>query len=342
MKKYIYLIIILMIFSLNNLRSYPSLFNKQLLFYIFSFIIIVFIKKKFIFKYIKWLYWIVNGLLLYLLIFGSSINGIKAWINLGFISFQPSEIMKFILIIYLNLIAVNDKYLFKCFILTLIPSILTFLEPDTGNVIFYIIILLSVIFNKERNNKRLLIISSVSILVIILLIFSFINNKQLFINIFGSNIVYRIERVTDFKNTYQLNMALTGIGISSYLGKSNNVNVPEITTDFSFTNIIMSNGLIGVFTYLIINIVFNIFLINDLKNKNTLIKGIGISFITMKLVQEFIHIFMNIGYLPITGITLPFISYGGSSILTYFLLISIFNYNMDNYSMVDSCSKELG
>ena len=341
MKKYIYFIIIFMIISLNNLSGYPVLLKKQLLFYLLSFLIIIFVNRKFIFKYIKYFYWFINILLLYLLIFGSSVNGIKAWIDLGFITFQPSEFMKIILIIYLNLIAIKDKYLLKCIVITMIPAFLTFLEPDTGNVIFYLIILLSVIFNKERNSKKLLIITSIFILMFLLIIFSFINNKQLFINIFGSNIIYRIERVTDFKNTYQLNMALMGIGISHYFGKSSFVDVPEITTDFSFTNIIMMNGLIGVLIYLITNVVFNFKLINDLKYKNNLIRCVGISFITMKLVQEFIHVFMNIGYLPITGITLPFISYGGSSILTYFLLISIFNYNMDNYSMVDSYSKEL-
>ena len=85
------------------------------------------------------LYIILNVLLLYLLIFGSETNGSKAWINIGKMSIQPSELMKVVLIVVLSYMTCKKHYVIKSFVLTLIPAVLTFLEPETGNVIFYFV-----------------------------------------------------------------------------------------------------------------------------------------------------------------------------------------------------------
>ena len=318
MKKIIILLIIYMFISLGNLYLYDiDIFTKQLVWYLIGFGLI-FISFKFKFKSIKLvflIYIILNVFLLYLLLFGSSVNGSRAWINIMGLSFQPSEFMKSILIILLSYVSVsNYKFNFKCILLVLIPSILTFLEPDTGNVIFYLIILFSVIGIRFKSIIKLLLIG----LLIAVPLYIF-NSYSLF---------YRLDRFIYFLDNYQLRMALTGISNSGLIGINNLISVPEVSTDFVFTLIIMNYGFIGFIFYLTINIIFNYNLIKLYYSSYGVIKEVIRVFLIVKLFQEGIHIFYNIGIIPITGITLPFISYGGSSLLSYFLIII---YILDNY-----------
>ncbi len=297
---------------------------RQFFFYVIGFIILVIMKKN-IKKYISYIYIIFNALLLYLLLFGKAINGSKAWISLPFISFQPSEFMKIILIIYLSFIASKySKYKLKCFLITLIPSILTFLEPDTGNVLFYFVILFSVILIREDNWKKYIkyaIGGSVLLVGILAMCFIF---KDYFVNFFGYSMFYRLERIFSlFDNTsYQLNRALIGMGNGYLFGSDTIISIPYETTDFAFSYLVSNVGYFVSIGFLIFNMSFDYYLINGLKNMVGVDRLILLSFIVMKLVQTSIHILMNVGLFPITGITLPFISYGGSSLISYFIIIA--------------------
>lgn len=276
-------------------------------------------------KYISYIYIIFNGLLLYLLLFGKAVNGSKAWINLPFISFQPSEFMKIILIIYLSVIANRySKYRLKCLIITLIPSILTFLEPDTGNVLFYLVILVSVIIYKEKNIKKYIKpMIGFGFLIVTMLVIGLVF-KDYFINIFGYSAFYRLERIISLfdSSSYQLNRALIGMGCGHLFGSENIVNIPYETTDFAFSYLVSNVGYFIALGFLIFNMSFNYYLINGLKYQVGGDRLTLFVFIVMKLVQESIHILMNIGLFPITGITLPFVSYGGSSLITYFIILA--------------------
>ena len=321
--KYLIIIIILfMFFSLGNLYLYDiNLFNKQLIWYLIGFSLLLINFKRVDIKFIFLLYLILNVLLLYLLLFGDSINGSKAWLNIFGFSIQPSEFMKVVLIILLSYISVtNNKYIFKCILITLIPSVLTFLEPDTGNVIFYLIILFSAIF-KRINLFRF---SYIFIILICIFLYLYYFNIDILIKVFGSDLFYRLDRFTNF-NSYQLDMALIGISNSGLNGIGEFILVPEVCTDFMFTLNIMNFGFIGLVLYLIINLVFNLLLINISNNSIGFYREVINNFLIVKLVQEGIHIGMNVGLAPITGITLPFISYGGSSLLSLFLIISYIN-----------------
>lgn len=313
-----------------NLYSYDFLmFKKQIIWYFISFVMLIFMMKfrlNKIIKYVFLLYIVFNVLLLYLLLFGDVINGSKAWINIGFISFQPSEFMKIILLLFLSYVSTYyDKYIFKCIILTLIPSILTFLEPDTGNVIFYLVILFSILIYKN-DLKKFMYVILIILMFLGTLFISYYYFKDIFINIFGSSFFYRIDRVINLFNneTYQLNMGLTGIVSRLVIGGDiTNVVIPEAGTDFMFSYLIMNSGFIVLIIYLIINLVFNLILIDSIKNTVGISKLVIFIFLIMKIFQEGIHIMMNIGLFPITGIPLPFISYGGSSILCYFIIVGI-------------------
>jgi len=131
-----------------------------------------------------------------------------------------------------------------------------------------------------------------------------------------------------FKNSssYQLENALIGIGSSGLFGHgiySTKIYIPEATTDFIFALSICNFGLIGgsiiILSYFWI---FSNLIKTYLKTNKLFIKGIIGGTIFMMLVQVFEHIFMNMGLTPITGITLPFLSYGGSSLISYVLIFS--------------------
>ena len=154
---YLIPILILMTISLLNLyyapkisNLYNNFFTKQLIWYILSFILFIFIllfNPHIIFKNSNYIY-IINIILLILVLFiGKEVNGSRAWISLGFFSFQPSEFMKLSLIFYLTKIIsttplkTNKNHILliiKIIIIFLIPSILTFLEPDTGSIIILV------------------------------------------------------------------------------------------------------------------------------------------------------------------------------------------------------------
>lgn len=233
--------------------------------------------------------------------------------------------MKIILIIYLSFIASKySKYKLKCFLITLIPSILTFLEPDTGNVLFYFVILFSVILIREDNWKKYIkyaIGGSVLLVGILAMCFIF---KDYFVNFFGYSMFYRLERIFSlFDNTsYQLNRALIGMGNGYLFGSDTIISIPYETTDFAFSYLVSNVGYFVSIGFLIFNMSFDYYLINGLKNMVGVDRLILLSFIVMKLVQTSIHILMNVGLFPITGITLPFISYGGSSLISYFIIIA--------------------
>lgn len=326
-------LIIYFLFSSINLINYPNLFLRTIIFYSIGILLVIFMKRKYI-KYVFYLYIALNALLLYLLIFGNSINGSRAWINVFGISFQPSEFMKVILIILLSIVINRyEHYKLKCIILTFIPSVLTFLEPDTGNVIFYLIILASVLFYKEENKKKIFLILFIICSLLVSFLCIVIINKNLLIELFGDSFIYRLDRITDLFNadSFQLKRSLINIGTSEFIGTSDYLYIPEETTDFAFSYLIHNIGIIGIIIFLIFNLKFNFNLISIIKNNHGIISSIAFSTLLLKFFQESVHELMGIGLFPITGITLPLISYGGSSVLSFIFILSIiFNKDMDS------------
>ena len=332
------LISLLSIFSAGYIINNNILIFKQIIWFIIGFIIIYFINNisnKNIFKYYKLLYILSNLLLLLLLLFATPVNNSKCWFNLGIFTFQPSEFMKIILIITNAFIIKNNSnnkeyiIILKVLIITLIPSILTFLEPDTGMVIIYFIISFTMLYTSNINRKWFTI--SLLLLVLILSIFLslYFYNSNTFIKIFGTNFFYRIDRLLDWKNGtgYQLSNALIAIGSSGLFGFGFNntpLYFPEPQTDFIFSVYASNYGFIGIIILLITIIYFDINIIKiGIKAKKKVDKLIISGISSMIIYQQIQNIGMNIGLLPITGITLPFISYGGSSLISYMISLGL-------------------
>ena len=344
------LVIIMAIISLLCINSASHLLNnnilfKQILWYIIGFsitYIITRINNDKIYKNIWYLYWANIILLILLLLFATPINNSKCWFNFGFITFQPSEFMKIVLILVLGITidkfnnnykkhTIKDEFIFliKIAIIVLIPSILTFLEPDTGVVLIYIIITITMLFISGIKYRWFLIcFMSIFLFVIsILIIYKFYN--EAFINIFGTSFLMRIDRLLDWssKNGYQLNNSLSAIGGAGLLGFGFNntpIYFPEADTDFIFTILSSNIGFIGSFVFIILLTYFDILLIKlAIKTKKRLNKYIISGIIGMLLYSQFQNIGMTFGLIPITGITLPFISYGGSSLISYMIILGI-------------------
>lgn len=330
-------------------KTLGNLVLKQAMWYAVGilFIFIIYkLKISFFIKISPYIYLFNVILLLGLLFVGPVINGSRCWYIIeGIGSFQPSEFMKISLVLIEAYIIdkfsskeKNTKNEFKLisliFIVFLIPSILTFLEPDTGAVIIYFIITLLMLFISGIRLRWFIIGISMLIIVVASFLAFFFLKQDMFIKIFGSDFFYRIDRVINWQNGsgMQLENSLAAIGSSGILGHGFNktpLYFPEAGTDFIFSVYASNFGLIGSCIFILLVMLFDIHLIKVGMNSKNIYKYIISGILGIFIYQQIQNISMTLGLLPITGITLPFISYGGSSLLSYMILIgfvmSIYN-----------------
>ena len=355
-------IILFIVISLITIYSSQSLLDaskdslviKQLVWYIIGIVLIfftMFIGNKQIYKYAWILYILGNLSLLLLLIFGTEINNAKCWFTIpGIGTIQPSEFMKIFLIIILGKLindfnndhlnpSLKEEFLFllKIGIIVLIPSILTFLQPDTGVVLIYLLITLVMLFISGIRYRWFFIFIGIMLLLVGSVVITYKISQDLFIKIFGTSFFLRVDRLLDWSNGsgYQLSNGLISIGSAGILGHGFNntpLYFPEPQTDFIFAVFSSNFGLIGSLLLFILIAFFDIKLIGTaLKSNSSINKYILSGIVGMLIYQQFQNIGMTIGLMPITGITLPFISYGGSSLLSYMIMIGIiFNISNEN------------
>ena len=339
------IISIISIYSSQNLlsSSYNLLYLKQIIWYFIGFILIALIyniNNKYINNYPYILYIIGNFLLVMVLLFGTESNGAKCWFTIPILgSFQPSEFMKIILILILSDFLYKNKnikktfknellIIIKSFIIILIPSLLIFLEPDTGIIFIFLSILIIMLFTYGIRYRWFILLFFILGIFITIFLLLFFKYQNIFINIFGTNFFYRMDRLLDWKNGsgMQLTNALAATGSAGLFGygfTKTPIYFPEPHTDFIFSVFASNFGFIPTIILLLITLYFDLQLIilatkQEIKNK-LIILGI----LAMLIFQQIQNIGMNIGLLPITGITLPFISYGGSSLISYMILIGI-------------------
>lgn len=350
------IISIITIYSAQNmLITKENLVLKQIMWYIVGFglsYFIMFIGNDFIYDNIKILYIIGVISLILLLIFGTSINNAKCWFKIpGIGTIQPSEFMKIILILtnatmihkfnenHPNPTIMEEfKFLVLIAIVVLIPSFLTFLQPDTGVVLIYLLITIVMLFISGIRYRWFIIMFSIILLSIAIVLLTYKLNQDLFIKIFGTNFFLRVDRLLDWSNKsgYQLENGLSSIGSAGFLGYGFNnspLYFPEPQTDFIFAVYASNFGLLGSILLLSLILFFDIKLILiALKNNNNKNKYVIAGIVGMLIYQQLQNIGMTLGLMPITGITLPFISYGGSSLLSYMLMAGII-FNISNESL---------
>ncbi len=328
---------------------------KQTLWYLAGFALayfMMFLGKDFIYKHAWYLYWFGVIVLLLLLFFGKPINDAKCWFSIpGIGTIQPSEFMKIILIITLGKMiedfsiqhkspSAKDEFFFLCKIgiVVFIPSILTFLEPDTGVVLIYLLITITMLFVSGIRYRWFIMLFTILFLLIGTVILIYFINTDLFVKIFGTSFFLRVDRLLDWssKSGFQLENGMSAIGAGGLFGNGWNqtpIYFPEPQTDFIFAVFSNNFGFLG--SVLLIGLItfFDIKLILlALHSKFPIDKYVISGILGMLIYQQIQNIGMTFGLMPITGITLPFISYGGSSLLSYMIMAGIiFNISNSNF-----------
>lgn len=330
---------ILNIYLATKGSSTPFFFaKKQLIWFCISLVVIYFllaVDYRIIYRYVPIFYWLAIVLLIAVWIpgIGITVNGARGWINLGVMKLQPAEVAKFAIILSLakhldeiDCQVNNIKNLFKIAMLVLLPVALILIQPDMGMAMVCFFIVLGMLFIAGLD-KRIIYGGFCALLVGVLVLW----NSGLILPHQKARILSFVSTDMDDSsgNGYQLSQSLIGIGSGGLKGSSSislsptvspgyaGTHVPEIQTDFIFAAIGEQWGLAGavflLFLYgvLIVRMV-TIARMSDDRFGSLVCIGM-VSYFLFAITQ---NIGMTIGLLPITGITLPLVSYGGSSLLT--------------------------
>ena len=350
---------LLMVISVLVVRSatygnpdYANYDLKQLIFYLAGFvvaIVAVLFDYRFFMKYWYLLYIVGIALLVLVLFLGAEINGARSWFRLqDGILFQPAEFMKLLLIMTVAAILARregDPLSFKSDLLpiaaiSLIPFALVMVQPDLGNAIIYVVIVLGMLWIGRVKYWHVLtgVALMVGGLILAVSLFNTYNEEiKDFLSDRGKYHWY--ERINTYINPetasddakHQSEKSLIAIGSGGLTGDGymkgdmkNRRFIPYPYSDSIFVVIGEEFGFQGgallllLYFLLIYRMIMIAFQCTDLKG-SYIIVGI----VSMFVFQIFENIGMMIGLMPITGITLPFISYGGTSLLINMLCIGL-------------------
>ncbi len=278
-------------------------------------------------------YIIMNSLLVLVLLIGKVVNGSRRWIDLGFFNFQPSELAKLGLII--SLAAWFQRYTKPNYILSDIlviasliglPMFLVFIEPDLGHTLMLMLITLSMCMIERFDRKSLigLIIAAVMFLPIAWQFLLKRYQKERILTLIDG----KVDKLGAGWHSYQSQVSVGSGGLTGQ-GKGLGTQVaggflPENHTDFVFAKLAEEHGFLGssftllLYLALLLSIMYTVYTARDRFSKH-LALGIAAFF--------FWHIMMNVGMvlnlLPVTGVTLPILSYGGTSLVTVFIALGL-------------------
>lgn len=287
-------------------------------------------------EYYKWIYILLIVLLVAVFLFGKEVNGTKGWFRIGTSGFQPSELGKIALIITMaKMISSRTKGkeggiktirdVAPIIGIFLIPFALIVIQPDMGTALVYAFTFISMLFVAKTSWKILLSLFGAAGIALPVTWFLLEPYQQ---NRIYSFLGIQAEGMTDEKLEalkYQATQSkiaagsgqVSGKGLFSLGGESRLSNIPYKHTDFIFASTTEAIGFIGA-TLLIL--IYFVLIIRTLYLATKAKDDFGTLIIVGVLAMTVFHIFenigMNIGVMPITGIPLPFFSYGGSNLLT--------------------------
>lgn len=322
--------------SLGNNNTAVTNFERQIIFLaigVVLFIFFSFIDYRVWKSYSGFFYLLGIILLVAVLFFGKNVRGTSGWFSLGFFNFQPVELMKIFLIISLanyfsknTLPTVSLKQLSTSFLYVLVPVILAIKQPDMGAAMVMIAIWLGIIFLAGLKKKYIFMLIVIGILIPLL----------------SWNLVlkdYQRARVTSFFNPegdplgsgYNVIQSMVAVGSGGMWGKGlghgsqSQLNfLPEKHTDFIFAAIAEESGFIGAGLVLALFwiLLYRLKKIAD-KSKDSFGSLLVAGIIVMIFFQMAVNIGMNLGIMPIAGLSLPFISYGGSFLIVTLIALGL-------------------
>ena len=350
-------VIVLILFGIVMIYSASSIwaeykFNDsfkylkhQFLFFIIGLVLMIMLSKldyKWYYKKANILLFICLFLLILVLIpgIGSIRNGSRSWFGIGSFGIQPSEFTKIAMIIFTAKYLQNNEKDLKSITKGVVPIIgilflifgLIMLQPDFGTGMIIILSILCMMLVSGVNIKFFIMLGVVGVFGIIGLILI---------------APYRINRITSFINPwndplgtgFQIIQSLYAIGPGGLLGqgflnsRQKQFYLPEPQTDFIFSIISEEFGFLGV---VIVSSLFIIILYRGIKialnSKDLFSKYLTFGLIFQILIQAVLNLMVVVGLIPVTGVTLPFLSYGGSSLLVSMISIGIILNISRNYS----------
>ena len=271
--------------------------------------------------------------LIAVLIFGQEIRGTKGWFNFGFFQFQPAELAKVALLIILSkyFSGISGKpsriqYILISGIITLIPIGLVMIQPDLGSALILLSLWIFMLLTSGIKKEYVAGLVAIGFFVI-WLAWSFLL------------VPYQKERILTFVNPmsdplgagYHMIQSKIAVGSGQFLGRGlghgtqSQLNfLPDQHTDFIFAVIAEELGFIGasLLLFLLIFLLFRIIKIaKKARNEFGLMLALGSCFLF--LTQILINVGMNVGILPVAGVPLPFVSYGGSALIFSLVVIGI-------------------
>src|SRR3989338_8234447 len=340
----VFFIIPIVLAGLFTMKSFAidegggTFFDKQLIwiaislgiFFLFSFFDFRFLKRT---EALVFLFLFFCFVLLALFIVGYASHGAKSWFSFWLFSFQPVDMMKLVLILILSKyfsrrhVEIRDiKHIFISFLYTLIPAILVLLQPDLGSAMIIFLIWLGMVLVSGISKKHLLFVflgGVASFALLWLFVFApyqkdrIINFLNPMANIHGSG--YNVMQSTIAVGSGQVLGKGLGFGTQSRLKF-----LPQPQTDFIFAAFAEEWGLIGSLTLILLYglVIWRILYFAAFGASNfEILFAMGIAIFLMSHIL--INVGMNLGLLPVTGIPLPFMSYGGSHLLTEFMGLGI-------------------
>ncbi|MEG2625538.1 MAG: rod shape-determining protein RodA [Christensenella sp.] len=281
----------------------------------------------------EWIYWISIALLVAVLFFGKEVNGTTGWFTFGSRGFQPAELCKILIIIVLaKTFAIQTegheegirtfRDVFPMLWRLAIPVVLIAVQPDFGSAMVYVFVFMMMLFMAKPSWKVIAWLLLIAGVACIIFWFTMDDYQRIRLLAFFNP---EAQSVQDADATMQMDQAKLAIGSGQFFGKglfapgslSQLDYVPEKHNDFIFAVTVEAFGFLGgmvliVLYFLLIARTFMLAL--RAKDDFGAYLIIGVAAMTLFHVVE--NIGMNIGILPVTGIPLPFFSYGGSSMLT--------------------------
>jgi len=300
-------------------------FIKHLIFVLISLALILgisIIDKKKLIKFLPYLFFVSILFLLLIPFIGTEIKGSKRWLDLLFLPrFQPVELVKPLFVIFIakaiaveNKTGINKRY-FYSFLILLLVSFFLINQPDFGQTLLLILTWLTIIF-----------VSGFNMIFLTIFGFSFLFFMSLLIFFFQEKFGYiflRIQTFIDPKmgDNFQSQKALDAINQGGLTGQGMGEGilkdkVPEAHTDYIIAVISEEFGAIFVLFIVTIFLFIGYRVLNKvLLEQDEFIKLVLVGLVSLLIIQMFIHVGVNIRLIPTTGMTLPFLSYGGSSLV---------------------------
>lgn len=347
----------LFIFSGQQTGQYQGNFvPKQIFWYVFSSTLMLLVAQLDFYQ-IKRLSWYIYGIVFFFIIvlifapesIAKPINGSKAWFQIPFLgSFQPSEFMKISFVISISMLVEKHNktilnrtvksdllLLGKIALLCLPPMIFVAIQPDSGMIMLYLSIITAIILASGISWKLITAVSFIPATVLGALIVIYFRFNYFFEHtLLAMLLPHQRDRINGWLNPYeyvdegyQTGQAMTAIGSGMISGKGwmeGNMYVPEAHTDFIFSIIGEDSGFLG--TSIVVSLFFLLMyrIIGiGVESKSSFGGYMCVGIFGVLSFQTFQNIGMNIGLLPVTGVTLPFLSYGGSSLLSNMILMGL-------------------